>query len=382
MAAYLQLGHDSWNLADDADVGNYAGLVLSPVNDGPASVSDRLARLGAARTNLEVILDPQLYNPGADRGFLREWSYYPADFETADHSDPRWWATRGREVVADAANLGLQAVCTPAFLSRRYNDDYYRFIVDIGDETRAEADAAGLETLLTVIIPIRDLADPRRAYEIASIISGSDCDRAYLTFLVEDIAQREPIRDGTGLATAVHLIRLLSPQLRIHVAFCAHDLVMWKFSGASDVSTGKFMNLRRFSPSRWQEDDTTGRINSYWNEGSLLTLLRDQDVVRLDRANWYDGETFADNPAAVRIMNSLRSGSDEAWLKHSWRQYLRWVSSVEEQWRNPDEAELALETSDRKWGDLERTRIQLLDRFNEGVHVRTWINAVREGGRR
>lgn len=382
MAAYLQMGHDSWNLIDDADVGKYAGIVLSPVNDGPTSVRDRLTRIGAARADMEVILDPQLYNPAANRGLLSEWSYYPVDFETADHSDPRWWASRGREVVADAANLGLQAVCTPAFLSRRYDDDYYRFIVDIGNEVRVEASRAGLDTLLTVIIPIRDLANPVRAYEIASIVSSSDCDRVYLTFLVEDIAQREPILDTAGLATAVHLLRLLSLQLRIHVAFCSHDLVMWKFSGATDVSTGKFMNLRRFSPSRWQEDDTVGRINSYWNEGSLLTLLRDQDVLRLDRAKWYDGEMFADNPAAARIINTLRTGAGEAWLKHSWRQYLRWVSTVEEQWRDPNEAELSLQSSDRKWGELARDRIQLLDRFNEGVHVRAWLNAVREGGAR
>lgn len=382
MAAYLQMGHDSWNLIGDADGGNYAGIVLSPVNNGPASVRDRLARLGAARADMEVILDPQLYNPAANRGLLSEWSYYPIDFETADHSDPRWWVSRGREVVADAVNLGLQAVCTPAFLSRRYDDDYYRFIVDIGNEVRTEASRADLDTLLTVIIPIRDLANPVRAYEIASIVSSSDCDRVYLTFLVEDIAQREPILDAAGLATAVHLVRLLSRQLRVHVAFCSHDLVMWKFSGATDVSTGKFMNLRRFSPSRWQEDDTVGRINSYWNEGSLLTLLRDQDVLRLDRAKWYDGEMFADNPAAARIMNTLRTGGGEAWLKHSWRQYLRWVSTVEEQWMDPSEAELSLESSDRKWGELERDRIQLLDRFNEGVHVRAWLNAVREGGAR
>ena len=382
MAAYLQLGHDSWNLVDDPETGDFAGIVLSPVNDGPAAVRDRLTRLGDARLGLEVILDPQLYNPAADRGSLNEWSYYPADFETADRSDARWWAARGREVVADAVALGIEAVCSPAHMARSYDDLYYRFIVEIADETRAEASRAGLDTLLTAIVPLRDLAQPNRAFEIASILSGSECDRIYLTFLCEDIQQREPMRDGSGLATAVHLLRLLSRQMRVHVAFCSHDLVVWKCAGATDVSTGKFMNLRRLSPSRWQEDETNGRIVSYWNEGALLTLLRDQDVLRLDRARWYDGEAFGDNEAAARIAQILRSSSGEPWLAHSWRQYLRWVSTVEERWRNPTAAEDFLEASDRKWGDIERARIQFTDRFNDGVHVRTWLNAVREGAAR
>jgi Neuraminidase (sialidase) len=142
------------------------------------------------------------------------------------------------------------------------------------------------------------------------------------------------------------------------------------------------MNLRRFSPSRWQEDDTNGRIVYYWNEGSLLTLLRDQDVLRLDRARWYEGEAFGDNEAASRIAQILRSSSGESWLAHSGRQYLRWVSTVEEPWRSPAVAEASLELSDRKWGDIERAGIQFTDRFNDGVHVRTWVNAVREGAAR
>lgn len=382
MGAYFQLGHDSWNLIDDGDTGRFAGMILSPVNSGPSEVSDRLTRLGSGREGLEVILDPQLYNPSSNRGRLSEWSYYPADFETADRSATRWWVERSREIVADAKNLGLDAICSPAYLSRNYDDDYYRFTVDIADATRAEAKQAGLDTLLTAIIPVRDLANPNRAFEIASILSASDCDRIYLTFLCEDIPQREPIVDGSGLATAVHLVRLLSGQMRVHVACCAHDLVLWKFAGATDVSTGKFMNLRRFSPSRWNEDDTNGRVISYWNEGLLLTLLRDQDVVRLVRAGWYEGKTFHDNPATERIMATLKSSSGEAWLAQSWRQYLRWVSIVEAEWNDSTIAMSALESSDRAWGDLVRTRIQFTDRFNDGVHVRTWLNAAFEGGAR
>lgn len=379
MPAYLQLGHESWNLLDDADIGAYRGVVLSPVNDDPTYVRDRLARLGARARDFEVILDPQLYNPMADRGQLLTWPYYPNDFDTADRSDPRWWANVARGVVRTAADIGANAICTPAPIPRVASPDYYRFIVEVGDATKAEADAARLDTLLTVVVPLRDLVDPRRALELASILTGSDCERIYLVFLAEDVGQREPLNDGAGLASAVHLVRLLSETVRVHVAFSAHELVLWKFAGAADVSSGKWMNVRRFTPGRWRDEEGGGRQVMYWNESLLLTLLRDQDVTRLDREGWFAGRTFTDNPASERILQILRSGSGEAWLRLSWVQYLRWVSVIEARATAGDDT--ILSRVDAAWASIPRTML-FVDRFNTGDHARIWLNAAREGAGR
>lgn len=379
MAAYLQMGHESWSLLDEPDGGEYAGLVLSPVNDGPSYVQDRMSRLGEMLDDLEVILDPQLYNPAAERGQLAEWPYYPADFATADHGDESWWIARGREVVDVAVALGADAVCSPAMYPRAFSNDYYRFVVDVADATSGYADDNGIDTLVTAIVSLRDLENPSRALEIASILTGSTCERVYLTFLSEEIQQREPLRDEAGLATAVHLVRLLSESLRVHIAFCAHDLVLWKLAGASDISTGKWMNVRRFSPGRWRDEDTMGRQVPYWNEGQLLTLMRDQDVLRLHRKGWFEGRDFRRNPASARILEILLSGSGEAWLKLSWLQYLRWVSNMEADWDDPNAALGALQASDDNWGEVERLRILFTDRFNTGEHVRFWLNAALEG---
>jgi len=345
-------------------------------------VFNGLARLGDKRDDLEVIFDPQLYNPSIDKGRLGEWSYYSAEFETADHGDSAWWIARGREVVDDAHRLGVDSVCSPGQFPRAFSDEYYRLIVEVADATCRYAHEKRMETLLTAIVCLKDLADPARALQIASILSNTDCERVYLTFLSEDVQPREPLKDAAALPTAVHLVRLLSGHLRVHVAFCAHDLVMWKFAGAADVSSGKFFNLRRFSPSRWQDDDNAGRQVAYWNESPLGTLLRDQEVLRLDREHWFDGRSFASNPAGERILAILRSGSGEAWQKLSWLQYLRWVHNAEALFSRAGEAEKTLETWDAKWGEIQAKRILFTDRFNNGDHVRTWLNAVREGGAR
>jgi hypothetical protein len=382
MSTFLQMGHESWSLLDEPDGGSYSGIVLSPVNDGPAYVQDRLSRLVKSRDGLEVILDPQLYNPAAERGKLCEWPYYPADFATADQQDLNWWIARGREVVDCATSIGVDAVCSPALLPRVFSDDYYRFVVDIADATHRHALENRKGTLLTAIVSLRDLVDPSRAFEIASILTETDCTRVYLTFLSDNIQQREPLNDPAGLATAVHLVRLLSASLRVHVAFCAQDLILWKFSGATDVSSGKWMNVRRFSPGRWLDEETAGRQVPYWNEGILLTLIRDQEVLRLDRERWFDGRTFATNPASLRILQILRSGDNVSWIKLSWLQYLRWISNMEVLLGEPEVAEQVLMRSDDKWGEVESKRILFADRFNNGTHVRHWLNAIREGGRR
>lgn len=379
MASYLQLGHESWSLLEEPDGGNFSGVVLSPVNDALAYVEDRLRRLGKARDQLEVILDPQLYNPATEKGQLGEWPYYTSEFETANHQDQEWWVARGEIVARSALALGAEAICSPAMYPRRFDDEYYRFVVDVGDETFRRASAFGVETLLTAIVPLQELANPRRALDIASILTETDCERVYLTFVSDDVQQREPLSDSSGLATAVHLIRLLSASQRVHVAFCAHDLVLWKAAGATDVSTGKWMNVRRFSPGRWREEDSGGRQVEYWNEPTLFALLRDQDVLRLNREGWFEGRDFKSNPAAEKIFEILRSGSGAPWRKLSWLQYLRWVTNMEPRFADPGFAERSLLQSDRKWGEADKLKVTMTDRFNDGTHVRRWLGALREG---
>lgn len=386
MAAYLQLGHNSWNLFEEPDIGHYAGMVLSPVNDGPADVAAGLSRLGEQRSKLDVILDPQLYNPAVDKGLMDQWAYFPSDFATANHADAAWWIQRGIAVAKQGAQLGVNAVCSPALFPKTFSDDYYGLMVDVADATQRHAKSLGLETLVTAIVSLADLSNPARAYSIASILSRSTCDRVYLTFLNEEVKQqREPLSEPAGLPTAVHLVRLLSSQMRVHVAFAAHDIVLWKYAGATDVSSGKYMNLRRFSPGRWKEEKGGGQQAAYWTEGSLFTLLRSADVERLRREGWFAGRDLSDNPASLRIMELIQNGSKKLWVKESWLQYLRWISNAEAGWHGrPDLALGSLEESHRLWADIVNVRqILFQDWYNEhGTHVKNWLNAVREGGKR
>jgi hypothetical protein len=65
-------------------------------------------------------------------------------------------------------------------------------------------------------------------------------------------------------------------------------------------------------------------------------------------------------------------------------QYLQWASSMEAIWHgSPASAEASLDAADRSWAEVvDRNRILFQDRFNNGDHVRAWLNALREGGAR
>lgn len=381
MGSYLQLGHDSWNLLEEPYAGPFAGAILSPVNHTPSEAIERLKRLGARRDSLEIVLDPQLYNPSSQRGKLTSWEYYSSEFETRDASDPEWWSARSGAIAAEALTIGANAICSPALIPRAWSNDYYRFTIDVGDATKSVAQMLGLDTLLTAIVPL-DTLDAKRTLEISSILSGSSCDRIYLCFLADGITQREPLRDASALASAVHLVRLLATTHRIHVGCAAQDVVLWKAAGATDASSGKFLNVRRFSPSRWQEEEGEGRQVPYWNDDRLIALIRDSEVLRLNRDGWFTGRSFDENPASREILELLIRNKGEPWQKLSWLQYLRWFSNMDGQIQDLATGERMLVAADDAWGIVLQRKMLFVDRFNDGSHIRSWLNALREGASR
>ena len=97
MGAYHQMGHTSWNLVGEDELADFSGIVLSPVNDSPEQVIERLGRLReSVNHRKEIILDPQFYKPSSDRGRITSWPHFSNDLDTADLGDIGWWR-KGRK---------------------------------------------------------------------------------------------------------------------------------------------------------------------------------------------------------------------------------------------------------------------------------------------
>lgn len=382
MGAYHQLGHDSWNLVDEDGLEGYQGLILSPVNYSPQKTLERLQST-KRRESLEVILDPQFYTPNSERGKLSEWTHFDANLDTTDLGDIAWWQTRNAELIQQANAVEASAVCSLAMVPREYSNEYYRWIAGVASDLSGPASDSGLSVLTTALVPISELAKKNRASEIAGLLTSSPVlERVYLV-LVDDVAPRKHRSDQEGLGGAVELIRLLEEAgVQVLVAFSGLDLLLWKAAGASHIATGKFLNLRRFTPGRWEEQkDDQGRVVPYWTDQEFVTWLREADLVMLLRRSLIDETAARTNPFSARILDILTAAKGEPWVGLGWRQYLWWAMDADKKYQSdPNAVRELLARANAKWMDLRDKKFVLYEADAEARWVTAWINALAIGG--
>lgn len=373
MSSYHQMGDKSANLIEE--VTGYAGAIASPVNDDPPAVAQWASR--ARERGLEVILDPQFYYPMAQRGKLTAWPYFPADFDTADRNSPQWWNGVVDSVAGVARDVGAHSVCSPAVVPANYGDDYYAFMVAIGNGLVQRL--GGQQVLQTVVLNLPELARQDRAMSIASLVSTSHASRIYLVVLADLDARRPlvgPQQDLAGPLTGV--LRIISSLERaglpVVVGYCGLDMLLWKAAGASSCATGKHWNLRRFTPARWEPATGGGPPHYYWAEEGLVTFLRNADVLRASREGLLCPVSLA-NPFAQRILSEAQTGT--AWLGVSWRQYMHWFADAEARVTRRDlDVQLLLATAERTWLGLQERAVLFEDPLNDGSWIRPWRQAL------
>jgi len=379
MPAYHQMGHDSRNLLTEPHLHIFKGAILSPVNSPEPEVADILDN--PPRDDFEFIFDPQLYFPNTDRGFLPQWSYFPSDVDTADQGSIEWWTSLVREIAACTSRLDPDAVCSPAIVPRAFNLEYYDLCRRVAQLLQDEVAAQETEVLQTLLVRLADLAAPATAPEIASLITSSEIRRVYLVLLTDGSPRRE-LTDVESLKGALRLIKFLQQSdIDVLVGFASSDLVLWKAAGAKSAATGKFFNLRRFTPSRWEPSPEGGGQVPYWLEESVMAFLRDSDVARLRLADHLSPASLR-NPYSTDILAALDAAPPQPWLGLSWRQYMYWFADCE---ARIDTGQLDpashLSSADSLWRDLDLNTILMEERANDGSWVRAWRRVIAEAFR-
>jgi hypothetical protein len=383
MAVFHQMGHHSNNLIDLQDMSAYAGAIFSPINCTEAEAASQAEDAKQTRANFEIILDPQLYVPATERGKLRKWSYFPKDVDTADFTDARWWAELNKKLAGACRKTKTNAVCSPVVIPKVFDDKYYANSVRVGSELYALMQKDGIDVLQTALVSFPELAAGTRALEVASIISGTDADRVYLVLLGSTPPRREK-NEVDELKGAMQLINALERNhIPVTVGFCSSDIVLWKAAGASSCASGKFFNLRRFTRQRFEEPAEGGGQLPYWFEEELMGFLRQGDLLRV-RKRGLLGEASKRNPFGQQILALIDEAEQnrtklKAWLAISWRQFLYWFADIEARLSNGTaDAENLLKAADANWSKLDRDKVLMEERGNDGTWVRAWSNAVNE----
>ena len=381
MAAYLQMGHDSENLVGVAGLEGFTGLILSPVNRSEAELSKHVPEF-RKKGSFDIILDSQLYCPQSERGQLPNHRYYPKDLDTANPSSSSWWQSLIKKLAAEAQALGVDAVCSPVVLPSKYSPEYYTNSAEVFSMLSDELGKQSIRPVQTLCVSLKDLAQPSDALRIASIISSRKPSFCYI--VVEANTQpRQEIEDASNLFSLMVLVSSLEKSgCKTLVSHCSSDMVLMKAAGASNCASGKFFNLRRFSRSRFDEQqDGGGGQLPYWFEQGLLAFLRVADIARLRRSGLDEflAVGASNNTFAAQILEQFANDPTKAWLALSWRQYLAWFALAERELSGAEAPTIVsswLREAEKRWEQMEAKDVLLEERRNDGRWIRPWRQAL------
>ena len=381
MSAYLQLGHDSENLISATGPEGFTGIVLSPVNRSEAELAEKIPEF-RKNGQYDIVLDPQLYCPLSERGKLTAHSYFPKDLDTADLSSDRWWRQQIGRLGAEALHLDVDAVCSPAALPQKWTPDYYTRCADTYSMLAEKLSGSRVRSIMTICVALKELTEPDDALRIASIVTSRGPKLSYIV-IEADVAPRNEIADARNLFALMVLVSALEKSgCRTLVSHCSSDMILMKAAGASHCASGKFFNLRRFTRSRFDEQqDEGGRLLAYWFEHNLLAFLREVDIARLQRSGFghFIGGGDSNNGFAKQILQQFVDEPGKAWVALSWRQYLTWFAATERRLSQSDALTAvanALREADNRWRQLEENDVLMEERRNDGQWVRNWRQAL------
>lgn len=378
MSAYIQMGHDTQNLVGEKDL-NFSGIILSPVNRPPEKLIDDFKSFKNKRADYEIILDPQLYIPKSNRGALSRHPYFPSDMDTADPASLKWWTNTCDQILKYARDMGVKSIISPVLFPKIWDVEYFGMSSQITDYMCANATE---KIYATVLVNMADLTSEKKMMQILSIATTPSTNNFYILF-VNNIDPRRELTDVDEIYSAMKFISLLKEAGKnVLVGCCSSEMILYKAAGADHCASGKYFNLRRFTPSRFDDQaDSGGKVISYWFEHGILGFLREPDILRLleedKRHLLMQGGT--DNIWSNKILEILESGSGRPWVAESWRQYLAWFSITEATYSANNSLSVIrahLKQAEAIWEELNDEDILFDEPKNDGRWIRPWRQAL------
>ncbi|MFA6455861.1 MAG: hypothetical protein WCW40_03485 [Bacteroidota bacterium] len=385
MASYLQMGHDSENLIGEQDLDAFIGVILSPVNSLPTKMHSSIQAIKKGNSDLDIILDPQLYVPKSQNKKLIKHPYFQKNIVSEDTQSTKWWLATAKKLSKYSMQLGVNSVASPVIVPKIWNEDYYTTCLNTANDLR-EVTNNDIKVLSTVLVNINEISDETQRMKIASILSDTSANGFYIV-LYGDTDPRREFSEESLLFGMMSLIKEFTfSGKQILVSNTSSDMILYKVAGATNCASGKFFNLRRFTKSRYEEPSNGGGGQlPYWFEHSLVSFLREADLLKLqaEGLNNLVGNLRSKNYWSDEILqnlNSLHKATKEPWLKYSWRQYLSWFSHTEndiDQSREKYSLVLSwLKSAESNWLQIEDNDIYFDEQRNNGSWVRPWLQAL------
>jgi len=379
MSSYMQMGHDTENLVGAEDL-NFAGIICSPINREPDKLEEKISEF-REKGIFDILIDSQLYIPRTSRGKISEHSYFPDDYESADHSSENWWKNIADKLSNYVVSKDVNGVTSPIMVPKKYSSEYYSLTVKVGTHLFDNLSKTGVRAIQSCIINIDEIENTSDVMRIASIVSQTHCQEIYL-IIQSNIEPRRELNTEISIKLAQQLISALEVAgKRTIIAFCSSDMLLYKAAGATSCATGKFFNLRRFTKNRFEEEESKGGQQiPYWFEEGLMAFLREADLLRLQSKGlshiYMQGSS--NNLWANEIISHLKIKPKTAWNSLGWKQYLAWFSKAEQRFGAFEKKDYInlLKTARNNWVELDDKNVFFDEPKNKGEWLGSWIQSV------
>jgi hypothetical protein len=254
MRVHHQAGHNIvWNLDSLELDGAGDGIIFSPVNDTPERI---LGTLESIRN--QSFFDPQFYIPASERGKLPDYPFFPStamgDFTTTDFQSECW------NIARECVRWQLGGRFSHIVIPTRYHDDlpsdHFEHMTSCYVEpftTAISELGCGGRTLLTVIAKQGQITDRQQRNFLLNWVTGQqNIDGVYL--ILEHNSQYKQIKDPMYLAGCLEFINVLKQNdLSVHLGYTNTEGLFLSIANPDSISMGSYENLRKFQPSRFEE---------------------------------------------------------------------------------------------------------------------------------
>jgi hypothetical protein len=241
-------------------------------------------QMGTLATNVtsgggSILLDPQLYVPECTHPRLTAHAFWPRL--------PEYWRDPGElsrvidELIkANAACRSAQFICPSPFLSS-INDESLRSVSAAVEELERRGLAPD-HILATVALSSDAVRNEDRAEMLSDAIEGWNIGGIYL--IAEHPSSEYLVSDPMWIARILDIVagaRLAGKT--VVIGYSSHQMLVAASAGATAIASGSWLNVRQFSPTRFDEpnDDEISRRATWYYAPHLLSEFKLQflDIV-------------------------------------------------------------------------------------------------------
>lgn len=260
MDFYLQYGHNMSPLCREL-IGRWGGgtVVLSP-RDLERNQLCSLAKEITAQGG-RTLLDPQIYNPRANHPRLAGHDYFPKEYQTnllTDGASARSWMTLLRELNADARTF---AYILPGYYCQRV-DELWLGVQELLIDTAASV-MNDKPCWATICLSAEALRFEDQFELLLSRAESWNVQGYYV--VVEHPQGQYLVDDPLWMANLLLFTSGLKLQGRsVVVGYAAPQNLCLVAANVDAIASGSFINVRSFSPNRFDEPDLGPSRRARW----------------------------------------------------------------------------------------------------------------------